>query len=616
MPPESPTANRSQTLQRVTRAFDADQFDVVEVRTCGETALGVAAESRIATNYETGKRKRAYYVEGTGYEMGFLMGRLAAKDVERMTDTFLENVVPSFIKKDVSPQRFRLLKDLLGWVLIHHTRRSYRQHPEDIPKPLRREMEGLSDGCREEGVRVPYKRLLALNAGFDGLLAFVYRLLDLQRSLEAHGPDLEASLEHLPEVPLDFRTDLEARASDLEASDEHVTGLTLPAEHLRALAELEAEHLEMPIMCNAFSVFGDATRDGHHFFGRDFMFPSAGVFQDTACLVIYNPRSLGGQTSLPLVSVTAPGFVGSIAAMNARGIAMGVDMACSVLCNPARPGLPALMLVRRCVQHATSAQDALHTVIHAPRGTSWFFPVSDGAHDRAAVAETIMSVSEVDYLRMPPDDLLEHLPEGPFRQPENGVFVRWSDDAFPARYLEYNPALFQARGKVYDPVAFGPRAHFDTSWTGTNLPGSYYFAPERESRPDLLVLGNHYLVPELRLVAMHPWTDKLVGGTHGMDDLQWRYDELNARLLDAIGGGRASGEGIDRDTARDCIDFLAPDQGTDYYADNPKSSDGHTAVIDGAVSLFDLTGRRVTAHYGYYADPWVEISLDAYLDPA
>ena len=47
--------------------------------------------------------------------------------------------------------------------------------------------------------------------------------------------------------------------------------------------------LRTPIGCNAFSISGDAA-GGRHFFGRDFMFPTADVFQDTACLMLQVPE--------------------------------------------------------------------------------------------------------------------------------------------------------------------------------------------------------------------------------------------------------------------------------------------------------------------------------------
>ncbi|WP_372369966.1 hypothetical protein [Candidatus Uabimicrobium sp. HlEnr_7] len=52
---------------------------------------------------------------------------------------------------------------------------------------------------------------------------------------------------------------------------------------------LKPEHIEAPLMCNDFSVFGKATSDGKHYFGRNFMFPTGGIFEYMFCMTIYCP---------------------------------------------------------------------------------------------------------------------------------------------------------------------------------------------------------------------------------------------------------------------------------------------------------------------------------------
>ena len=71
-------------IERLRAAFAHDGFefdrdkDVVVYPSGDDTgAIGVRADHHRARNYETGQPKQAYYVEGTPYEMGWLIGKMA-----------------------------------------------------------------------------------------------------------------------------------------------------------------------------------------------------------------------------------------------------------------------------------------------------------------------------------------------------------------------------------------------------------------------------------------------------------------------------------------------------------------------------------------------------------
>jgi hypothetical protein len=57
---------------------------------------------------------------------------------------------------------------------------------------------------------------------------------------------------------------------------------------------VRARHLRVPMACNAFFLGGSLTDTGSCYFGRDFMFATAAVFQDTCCLIVHNPREPAG----------------------------------------------------------------------------------------------------------------------------------------------------------------------------------------------------------------------------------------------------------------------------------------------------------------------------------
>jgi hypothetical protein len=112
----------------------------------------------------------------------------------------------------------------------------------------------------------------------------------------------------------------------------------------------------------------------------------------------------------------------------------------------------------------------------------------------------------------------------------------------------------------------------------------------------------------MRFYAMYPWTSMVIGDS--VNEIQWRYDELNNLILSAIERKGC----INLESAREIIDFLAPYGKTpDYYLNSPKSIDGQQTQIKGSTSLFDLKGLTAYNHYGYYCDEWVKTSLKNYI---
>jgi hypothetical protein len=565
------------TTAELTQAFAADGFEVTRVETYPGTVMrGILAVHRTARNTRTQERKRAYYVEGNGKQMGYLIGFLAEKDVRRMTVDYVNNVIPAFISPDLAGLSRQLVFQILLHIFKDWCRVVYANYSDDIPAPLQEEMNGIVEGCRAADPNTPvtYGDLFTLNVGVDALVAAVYTGLGLCERIDPILDKLGGRFAFLSRyrwlVPL-------AKA---------------------LLPKLKPEFFRVPIACNAFVAFGVATRDNKCYFGRDFQFPAAGVFQDTACLVIYNPsyKVSDGRPALPLVSQTAPGFAGSVTAVNQAGVGVGVDMLPSANCNPLRPGLNSLLLVRHAAHSGYGADAAVDAITLAQRGASWIYPVADGKNNKALIVESGMTTENLDYLAYPSPSLKPLLPSGPFETSSHGLFVRRADWRCPERYLQYNERLFQRMGYQYDSAKFGDRGYLNPDWkSGPNQ--TYFFAPQREAKPDLVVATNQALVPEMRLCAMKEWTN-IVGSTK-MADILWRYDELSNQCLAAHGS-------IDENKARTLIDFLSPKgKFRDYYGDNP--------VIEGSVSLCNLTDGTIASHFGYQDDDWVKLTLPRYV---
>ncbi|HYW85671.1 MAG TPA: carcinine hydrolase/isopenicillin-N N-acyltransferase family protein [Spirochaetia bacterium] len=618
------TGSIAERLARIQNAFSIDGFTVRQVPAAYVSGaergqpigyllkdghIGVAAEQKSVRNFKTGRAKRAYYLEGSPGVMGWLLGALAEEDVSRMTNEYVQNAAFAFIDS-AAASRGGVLAPLKELVVRLIAEASHVMLP-DIPPAYIEEIDGIVEGCRSANpwTQVRRESLLALNLGFDYLLAHIY-------------------------------------SGKLFAARGYGAGL-----------------LKTPLGCNAFSLSG-AAAGGRHFFGRDFMFPTANVLQDTACLIIYRPEAAAGQPPIAFVSQTAPGIVGSMVGVNARGLAMGVDMLPSRFCNPDRPGLNSLLLVRDCLQACGSAGEAVAHVTEAPRGVPWLYPVADagGAAYVIEAGPRLPPGDEFPYSTYVPRYYRRRLPQKSYVEmvrskygtpaPDKGLMVRSRDYSYPQDFIDdWNEQLWRAfdrsvvrkladalvdfiegiadafkrktgnlwrmlggeiekfnQGAVWSASYFAERGFINPTWTDTNCPGPFYFAPQRESRPDVLVATNHCITPEMRLAGMNEWTAILVSGT--LNDFQWRYDELTREILDALD---AAPSGIDEQAAWKLIDFLSPNgKFPDYY--NPdRTRDWREVQVHGSVSLCELTGRTLTSRFGYYGDEPVTIHLGAFV---
>lgn len=620
MPPADPIATR---FARVSAAFDADGFDVLPTPDPSDPThtlpyqqkdgcIGVLAVSRTAKNGMTGAPKKAFYVEGDNYQMGYLMGLLAESDVSRMTVEFAHDIVFDFIhayalEHDTSPL-VKALEDLIvGLVFVE----SQTMKP-DIPLEYIEELQGILAGCQaaNRNTQVIWEDLWALNFGIDCLLAHVY-------SGRVFGD-----------------------------------------------AQIPPMLLRIPLMCNAVFLGGGAT-GGKHFFGRDFMFSTADVFQDTACMVIRNPDPRGATARIPTVSQTAPGFLGSLTVLNRDGVGLGVDMFPSIACDPEHPGLNSLLLIRDCAEYAPTAKLAVDRIIAAPRGVTWIYAVGDRSGKSCIVeaGKRLPVGQDIDYLGSVPGHYLKHLPDDAYitakraqygtPAPARGAMTRWNDYAFPADYVtDWNAGLWKAfandiftrmgeimtdlsvnlkdlgagdlaglmaaleeefkkwvNGAPYDPAMMGPLGYIDTLWSDRNCPASFYFAPQRMTTGDALIATNMAVTPEMRFGMMSEW-NAFVSGDQ-FDDMQWRYDQLNVRVQQAIAAGP-----IDADGAWDLANFLRPGPNPTLPEKNyhgPGAPDWRLIQITGSVSLCDLDASTMKSLFGYYGDEPVTITLPRYL---
>ena len=142
-----------------------------------------------------------------------------------------------------------------------------------------------------------------------------------------------------------------------------------------AVRALPPTAIRAPVFCNAFTARGQLTRNGSSLFARDFMFSLGEVFQFVVATTVYVPSD----GRLPLVSIAAPGFVGSMVAMNTAGFSMGVDVLQAALGDLDVNGLNSLLMVRATAHVARNTSAATDYVSSAHRGVPWLYPMSDAA---------------------------------------------------------------------------------------------------------------------------------------------------------------------------------------------------------------------------------------------
>ena len=617
-----------QRRARIEKAFRHDGF-VVTLSAEKDGCLGVAAEHVSARIGGSSRAKRAFYLEGDNYQMGFLLGCLAPREIFRMTHEFLQKVVFAFFDThEVRAQGLSAdLRNLITRIAMGVTHAAL----PDIPAEYREELQGIVDGCASSagrsgrasapsgaaagsgtsstGTTVTLDDLMTLNFGIDAILAHVY------------------------------------------------------SGALFARRGFKPGMLKTPIGCNAFFI-GGAAAGGACFFGRDFMFPTANIFQETACLIVQRPVARRGERRLPFVSQTAPGIIGSITGMNSAGVAMGVNMLPSRFCSAGRPGFNSLPLVRDCLQYCETSSQVVDRIVHAQRGVSWLYPIADGV-GRAYVVEAGRKLGPWEsfpYFTWVPWHYRRRLPTLSFirrmrrrygtPRPIMGALARGNHYTLPDEYItRWNERLWHAfegdwfarirdflgdlAGRIIDlvrgsrlwailhkdvqtlhhdadftKVDFGERGYINADWKEKNCPGPFYFAPQRGHRPDVLVATNHAISPEIRLTAMNEWTALLAGGN--LNEIQWRYDELSREILDAIA---ASPSGVTEETAWDLINFLRPNgRFPEFY--NPGGQRSWADIqVHGSISLCELTKRKMKSLYGYYGDEPVTVHLGSYIEP-
>jgi len=126
--------------------------------------------------------------------------------------------------------------------------------------------------------------------------------------------------------------------------------------------------------CSGVAVWGPASANGHLYQIRNLDYSTDASLQDYPAVVVYYPNE-----GIPHADVGFAGFVGCIAGLNARGIALTEKGASPESDYPFNlNGIHFLALFRDILQDASTLDEALNIVRSAPRIKKYYYVIGDG----------------------------------------------------------------------------------------------------------------------------------------------------------------------------------------------------------------------------------------------
>jgi len=363
---------------------------------------------------DTGHAQPLLHLEGTGYQMGFQHGYLMGEAVAAVAcDEFFIDIGRGYV--DMLGPLGPVVEDLLLTEIGKRLGVSYlfsgkkpadfiidffkmvaKNNEKYIPKEYLDEMHGIVDGARAAGINgLTYEDVLLVNVGFDALLSVGYPIA----------------------TPL------------LNAADKAGTLIN-----------------GLELSCNAFVMDGKATIGDNLFLGRDFMFSGPGFTDNPIIFEIY------GNGRNRIVSVGVAGIAGVIAAMNEKGLGIGMDMVPSIDCTPTDVGMGTLLTARDVMAKANELSQGVSMIKNSKRGVSWLYILADGKGAERGGVSVEVSANHVSTRNMKyaENTWLQKLLGTPARQQEKypDVLIQTNHYMLPNMYANY-PLHYVDRGSMY-----------------------------------------------------------------------------------------------------------------------------------------------------------------------
>jgi hypothetical protein len=127
--------------------------------------------------------------------------------------------------------------------------------------------------------------------------------------------------------------------------------------------------------CSGFALYGKATGDGHLYHGRVLDYLRGVGLEQNAVVVVCQPDYGNSWVNLGYA-----GFIGSVTAMNEKGISIG-EMGGGGY--GAWDGKPMAQLMREVMEKANTLDDAIRILRDSPRTCHYYYVISDGKTKQA-----------------------------------------------------------------------------------------------------------------------------------------------------------------------------------------------------------------------------------------
>lgn len=603
----------SEEVQVTAEEFLASQgLEIVDSVTIdGDTGYLAEYRGKVSTHEDGNGEpithpKYCLVLTGKPSSMGYQTGWLRAEAAHAMLTRFLRVVgisqLNTFgISVDINSPEGEKIFDLL-----YDEIKTYGQESEKyIPGYLKEEMHGLVDGLNARGGYddVSYEDVLALNQGVDSTYFLMSALLNKVPASGEYNWNIRA-------------WELFIQMFALLNKEDDVNMDMLKKQEFPDLS-----NFDMPLFgCNEFVISGDIT-GGEVYHGRDFMFSTADIYQDAACMMVYLPDE-----ERPFVGVSTPGFVGQAAGMNDKGVSIGMDISQGMGYGQV-PGVGCLLVARKVLQEAITLYDAIEELRDTSRGVPWVYAIGDDELDNeygyGAMLETVRSddldpaMENYQYLGLGYGlgagfngyNLLPVWEQGLFTLdilnlsddlPDNGVMVRGQGWIFP-EYFEGRDMDFVKSEENPERDPYG-LYHQDLD---------VYFQSPGEDSWDMVTATNHNIIPRMRLSQLHPIVH-LIYGNGQLAESMWRNHTMVENITkykeDGIAFFGDDPDFPDEGSAAGIIDFLNPrwEENRWFYGDNLDRQVGGCHVI------MNNTTKEIRGLFGYMADPWVGVDLEAF----
>ncbi len=530
-------------------------------------------------------KKYCIILTGTSFSMGFQAAYLRPHATYRVLTEFKEKTALSQMKTVGLNEEYGTSEGdlIINWVQDKISGITNISEPK-IPQYMKDEMNGIIEGLYKadedyedviKGEDVAFNDVVALNQGIDGIFYLIASLLDQTPNNSANN----ILQESFAQLKSDLATLKMAQIEDLETP----------------LSSLDYENIGIPKTgCNQFIVSGKATRTGETFHGRDFMFDSAGVLEETLSMMVYLPDK-----GIPFVSVNSPGFIGQTVGVNLDGVSIGQAV------SPGIPfgndiGMGAQLIVRHILQSSENLKEAVEQVKNSPRGVGWIYAIADDEEDPnfgpGIVLETSASDREFTGLEQLPfwQQLIPSLREATRMLDEKrvstldrGVAVRGAKYELLEEFLEFSSSLM-----IYNP--------FDGQLILRNIELCFY--PQKETYADVIANTNHFLTPRIRFSQFYPFIAFLYSPNGILADSAWRYERVIENIdtyygnIDYFG---SNSEIPDKGSAAWILDFF------NTGANDFLGSD----VVESHRTIINNSTKEIRGLFGSKNDPWVNIKL-------